>query len=72
MIHRFRVVELRGLFEPTYVAKIWNNRQQGSNRDLELLWTVLSFETWAGQFIDRPIATNRAQGLTPPATRLAG
>jgi asparagine synthase (glutamine-hydrolysing) len=61
----------RGLFQPAAVEALL--AENGRGRDLSFqLWTLLSFELWARQFIDRgrkaePVAPGRAPLVAGPA-----
>ena len=46
----------RGIFNPKYIEKLL--RVLDGGRDLELeLWTLVSFELWCRQYLDRPAVT---------------
>ncbi len=53
-----RTARERGLFEPTYVAKLVAALQHGSIQ-VDRIWTLLMLELWFREFIDKPRSSSR-------------
>jgi asparagine synthase (glutamine-hydrolysing) len=48
----------RKIFNPDYIQKLLKMQSRGRSLDLQL-WTLISFELWCREFLDRPVAMAR-------------
>jgi asparagine synthase (glutamine-hydrolysing) len=44
-------IRSRGLFDASRVESLWNRSESLGSEDMNLLWTAISFETWAGLYL---------------------
>lgn len=47
----------RKIFNPDYIMSLLRMQSRGRSMDLQL-WTLISFELWCREFLDRPVAQN--------------
>ena len=61
----------RGIFNPSELARLWNEHRRGEADHRHRLWQLVMLELWFREFIDKRTATGRpsaAEALTVPMT----